>query len=215
MALKFKIFAWAFLFVFLLSFASAIYSYDDYDAKWQLCSALNYSGSECDLYWENVSDFSNIGFNESEFYSKEEVEELFENWRDALNWTEILQNQSMNNSNCVTIERYENETKDMRDFLYGKIQNISNGENQNYQTGYTTQNNSYSKELDPAWFLVGLIIIVGIVAIFIYFQSKNKKQKGNPEIIESDASNTEKILKLGEEILKEANKKKNSTKKMK
>ena len=50
----------------------------DYDKKWNVCDDLNLSGSDCDLWWENVSD---VNFYNISFYNITDFDNTFNSTR--------------------------------------------------------------------------------------------------------------------------------------
>ena len=180
-------------FVFLLGFVSAVYPYNDYASKWQLCSALNYSGEVCDSYWENISDFKNFGFNESNYYNSSEIDSFLDDLEDE--FEKQIENSTSNitinttNENFVSVEDWEESKTDYEDSfedIYDKLDDLEDDIKDN-----NGNNTDYG--------IVIFVIIVAGVIVGFFIMSKKKPTK----------EDTKKIM----DVIKLLNKKNQSNKK--
>ena len=220
--MKLKISVLIFLLVFSFGLASATFSCDDFSSKWNYCGLMNISGIACDSFWINASDCnlnktivqsSNATLNQSDFYSKAEIDSMLGNITQILNasnGTIIVNLPTANNSNFVTQQQLNNATEELWNnagYKFATNQNLTNLMQGNYV--HNNDNSTASTTFDPMWLILAAIIIFG--GIYLY-KDKNKKVVQQSQFQEFKGT-PEDYQKLIDELNKKKNRVLNSSKK--
>jgi len=172
-----------FLVTFSLTFVSSTIAYDNYQLKWQLCSALNFTGMACDVWWGSFADvqpnISNVNIS-AYCYSKGEIDAMFQNFTGNSTSFYYL-NLSSNLTAFISKSDLDNATLTLRNSIMDNY--ISNStfysELSRYgYSGYNSLNNTNTpgNNINPLWVIGGVIILIGG---FIVYQNSRKKGKGN------------------------------------
>jgi len=181
--------------------------------KWTICNAVNITGYDCDVFWENfINQYGGEQTNET-FYNKTEIDNklsniynktLVDSFVNALNNSIHILNRSnytVNTTGFVTLETYNKYREEVND-KYVKKEDIA------LYTGKTDKTASTNEIL-----IVFAVLLAGVLGFLGYTYMKGKKpeiqQQQEPasvrqefEELKSEFLQKEKELKEQEERLK-------------
>ncbi len=147
----------------------------NFDFKWQLCDSMNFSGKNCDLWWEEFKNVMGITETSNQtlkgYYNKSIIDEKLS----KINVTTIVNASMVQNA---IISCFSNIDECFVDFDKGDKPINENRAKVLFQSSgeIEDENNSSSNKFDL--YIIGIIIIVGIlIVVLIIFGSKINFQR--------------------------------------
>lgn len=196
--------------LFSITLVSAGFQWNDYTTKWQLCGALAFNNTQCDLWWEGVAEFpednpTNHSMNESRInelinktfaelgYNKTEIDNLINATRNSSNYT--------GNITGITQGQFDNWTADFsanidENYLSKRDYDLDSGRNNN-------SSGSSGWDIDPMWLLAGVAVVIGL---FWYAKNKKEEQQRKEASVARPSTEQEKMMRQMLELKKLQNK---------
>lgn len=168
----------------IISFASATFQCNDFTSKWNYCGLMSISGQNCDNFWQNASDCSNpsnttITFNESNFYSKAQIDSMFANFTivNGTNGNNSLIIYGNFSSGFVSSEVFDAFKNSTNNAFAGFVTNATYSADL-YQLRSPYNNQGNQQNYTPLIVIMS-ILVFGLIVIVLFMTFKKKPETIN------------------------------------